>query len=247
MRLTVIGCSDAFSSGGRYHSCYLLDTAQGRLMLDCGGNSPLALKRAGIEMASIDAIVISHCHGDHFGGVPLLFLERMFIERGPKPVEILGPPGIARRMTDLFEALYPSLSSFPKDFEILYRELEPGHTSSWRGIQISAHEVEHYSGSPSLALSISDGDKRFAFSGDSAWCDGVIEAGGGADLYLIECTTFSTKTSVHLDYLTLAEKFDAIGAKRYLLTHMGPEMLGASDKIDTNRCILAEDGLSVVI
>ena len=47
MRLTVIGCSDAFGSGGRYHSCYLLDTAQGRLMLDCGANSPLALKRAG--------------------------------------------------------------------------------------------------------------------------------------------------------------------------------------------------------
>jgi ribonuclease BN (tRNA processing enzyme) len=247
MRLTIIGCSDAFSSGGRYHSCYLLDTAQGRLMLDCGANSPLALKRAGIEMASIDAIVISHCHGDHFGGVPFLLLDRMFIERGPKPVEILGPPGIAPRTTDLFEALYPSLSSFPKDFEILYRELEPRHASSWRGIQISAYEVEHYSGSPSLALSISDGAKRFAFSGDSAWCDGVIEAGRGADLYLIECTTFSTKTPVHLDYLTLAEKFGAIGAKRYLLTHMSPEMLGAADKIDISRCILAEDGLSIVI
>ena len=87
MRLTVIGCSDAFGSGGRYHSCYLLDTAQGRLMLDCGANSPLALKRAGIALTSIDAIVISHCHGDHFGGVPFLFLERMFVERGPKPVE----------------------------------------------------------------------------------------------------------------------------------------------------------------
>ena len=247
MRLTVIGCSDAFSSGGRYHSCYLLDTAQGRLMLDCGANSPLALKRADIEVASIDAIVISHCHGDHFGGVPFLLLERMFVERGPKPVEILGPPGIGRRMTDLFEALYPSLASFPKDFEILYRELEPGQTSSWRGIQISAHEVEHYSGSPSLALSINDGAKRFAFSGDSGWCEGAIKAGRGADLYLIECTTFSTKTAVHLDYLTLAGKFDAIGAKRYLLTHMSPEMLAAADKIDTSRCILAEDGLSVVI
>jgi ribonuclease BN (tRNA processing enzyme) len=247
MRLTVIGCSDAFSSGGRFHSCYLLDTAHGRLMLDCGANSPLALKRAGIELASIDAIVISHCHGDHFGGVPFLFLDRMFVERGPKPVEVLGPSGVERRTTELFEALYPSLSSFPKDFEILYRELEPGNPSSWRGIQLSAYEVDHYSGSPSLALSISDGAKRFAFSGDSAWCAGVIEAGRGVDLYLIECTTFGTKTAVHLDYLTLAEKFETIGAKRYLLTHMSPEMLGAADKIDTSRCILAEDGLSVVL
>jgi ribonuclease BN (tRNA processing enzyme) len=247
MRLTIIGCSDAFSSGGRFHSCYLLDTAHGRLMLDCGANAPLALKRAGIPLTSVDAVVISHCHGDHFGGVPFLFLERMFVEQGPKPVEILGPPGIERRMTDLVEALYPTLSSPPKDFAILYRELEPGRTSSWRGIQISAHEVVHFSGSPSLALSVSDGAKRLAFSGDTSWCGGVIEAGRGADLFLIECTMFSTKSAVHLDYQTIAENFESIGAKRYLLTHMGLEMLAAAGKIDARRCILAEDGLSVDI
>ena len=114
MRLTVIGCSDAFASGGRYHSCYLLDTAQGRLMLDCGANSTLALKRAGIALASIDAIVISHCHGDHFGGVPFLFLERMFIERGPKPVEVLGPPGIARARPIFLKRSIPRFPVFPR-------------------------------------------------------------------------------------------------------------------------------------
>ncbi len=194
MLLTIIGCSDAFGSGGRFHSCYLLDTPQGRLMLDCGANAPLALKRAGIQLDSIDAIAISHCHGDHFGGVPFLFLEKMFVERGSKPVEILGPSGIARRTTELWEALYPTLPSLPRDFEIQYRELEPGRVITWRGVQISAHEVVHYSGSPSLALSFSDGAKRFAFSGDSAWCEGVVEAGRGADLFLVECTTFSTKS-----------------------------------------------------
>lgn len=216
-------------------------------MLDCGANSPLALKRAGIDLMSIDAIAISHCHGDHFGGVPFLFLERMFVERGPKPVEVLGPPGIEGRMTNLLEALYPTLSTTPKDFEILYRELEPRRTSSWRGLQISVHEVEHYSGSPSLALSVDDGAKRFAFSGDSSWCDGVIAAGHEADLYLIECTTFSKKTSMHLDYVTLAEKFENIGAKRYLLTHLSPEMLGAAEKINSSCCLLAEDGMSIEV
>jgi ribonuclease BN (tRNA processing enzyme) len=247
MKLTVIGCSDAFGSGGRYQSCYLLDTSNGRLMLDCGVTSPLALKRAGIKLSSIDAIVISHCHGDHFGGLPFLFLDRMFMERGTKPFEIYGPPGIERRTKDLLEALYPSIGSLPRSFDIVYRELEPGRTSAWRGVGIAAHEVEHFSGSPSLALALSDSEKRFSFSGDSGWCEGVIEAGRGADLYLIECTTFSTKTAMHLDYLTLASKFDKIGAKRYLLTHMSAEMLDASHGIDTKLCILAEDGLSIEI
>jgi ribonuclease BN (tRNA processing enzyme) len=245
MKLTIIGCGDAFGSGGRFHSCYLLETSQGRLMLDCGANSPFALKKAGVAVSSADAIVISHCHGDHFGGLPFLILERMFIERGPKPLEILGPPGIERRTTELFEALYPSLLSVPRAFEIRYRELEPGQTSLWRGIPITAHEVDHFSGSPSLALAFDDGGKRFSFSGDSGWCGGVIEAGRGADLYLVECTTFSTPTAVHLDYRTLAAKFDEIGAKRYLITHMSPETLAAAQKIDRDRCILAEEGLSL--
>jgi ribonuclease BN (tRNA processing enzyme) len=245
MRLSIIGCGDAFGSGGRFHSCYLLETSQGRLMLDCGANSPLALKKAGIAVSSVDAIVISHCHGDHFGGLPFIFIERLFAERGPKPLEIIGPPGIAKRTAELSEALYPSLLSAPREFEIRYRELEPGQTASWRGVSIAAHEVEHFSGSPSLALAIGEGGKRFSYSGDAGWCDGVVEAGRGADLYLVECTTYSTKTAMHLDYLTLSANFDRIGAKRYLLTHMSPEMLDAAKNIDRSRCILAEEGMSL--
>src|SRR5271166_2102548 len=98
MKLTIIGCSDAFNSGGRYHSCYLLDTSKGRLMIDCGANSPLGLKRLGIPFSSVDTVVISHCHGDHFGGLPFLLLDKMFIERDAKPLQILGPPGIESRV-----------------------------------------------------------------------------------------------------------------------------------------------------
>jgi ribonuclease BN (tRNA processing enzyme) len=245
MKLTIVGCGDAFGSGGRFQSCYLLETSQARLMIDCGANSPLAFKRAGRRVSDIDAILISHCHGDHFGGLPFLVIERMFLERGPKPLEIIGPPGIEKRTNELFEALYPSLLSAPKEFEMVYRELAPGRAHSWRGVSITAHEVDHFSGAPSLALAIGDGEKRFAFSGDSAWCGGVVEAGRGADLYLVECTTYATKTRVHLDYETISANFDAIGAKRYLLTHMSPEMLGAAHKIDRSRCIMAEDGLSL--
>ena len=90
MKLTIIGSSDAFGSGGRFHSSYLLETSKGRLLLDCGANSPLALKRAGVTISSIDAVAISHCHGDHFGGLPFLFLDKMFMERGSKPLENLG-------------------------------------------------------------------------------------------------------------------------------------------------------------
>jgi ribonuclease BN (tRNA processing enzyme) len=247
MKLTIAGCSDAFGSGGRFHSCYVLDTSGGRLLLECGANSPLALKRAGIAISSIDAIVISHCHGDHFGGLPFLFLDKMFVERGPKPLEILGPPGIEGRSNALFEAVYPGIRALPCDFSVTYKELFPGAKAPWRGLTISAHEVDHFSGTPSLALSVADEGRILGFSGDSGWCEGVIETGRGADLFLVECTFFSTQAAMHLDYLTLAAKFPEIGAKRYLLTHMSEEMLASSDKIDASRCIAAEDGLSLTV
>ncbi|MGA7327247.1 MAG: MBL fold metallo-hydrolase [Rhodomicrobium sp.] len=247
MRLTVVGCSDAFGSGGRFHSCYLLETSQGRLLVDCGANSPLALKRANIKLSSIDAFLISHLHGDHFGGLPFLFLDKMFVDQSPAPIEILGPPGIEARTVELMECLYPGVYALRRGFDIIYRELEPGQTTRWRGLEIAAYEVQHYSGAPSLAFSIADGEGRFAFSGDSGWCDGVIQAGRRADVYLIECSTYATKTDMHLDYLTLASKFSEIGAKKYLLTHMGEEMLAKLGNIDTVNCIAAEDGLSVAI
>jgi ribonuclease BN (tRNA processing enzyme) len=247
MKLTVIGCGDAFGSGGRFHSCYLLETSKGRLLLDCGANSPLAMKRAGLTVSAIDAVVISHCHGDHFGGLPFLFLDKMFMECGAGPLEILGPPGIAARTEALLECMYPAIKDLPRKFELIYTELPPGQETLWRGLPIRAFEVAHPSGSPSLALSFADGGRRFSFSGDASWCDAVTEAGHGADLYLIECTYFSTKSSMHLDYQTLAAKFGEIGAKRYLLTHMGEEMLAALDKIGTRRCIAAREGLHIEI
>jgi ribonuclease BN (tRNA processing enzyme) len=247
MKLTIIGCGDAFGSGGRFHSSYLLETSKGRLLLDCGANSPLALKRSGLTVASIDAVVISHCHGDHFGGLPFLFLDKLFMERGSKPLEILGPPGIAARTEALLECLYPAIKDLPRTFELVFHELPPGEVTPWRGLPIRAFEVAHASGSPSLALSFADEGRRFAFSGDASWCDGVTLAGRAADLYLIECTYFSTRSSMHLDYLTLAAKFAEIGAGRYLLTHMSEEMLAARDNIDATRCIAAEEGLSVEV
>jgi ribonuclease BN (tRNA processing enzyme) len=245
MKLNVIGCGDAFGSGGRFHSCYMLETSRGRLLLDCGANSPLALKRAGLTVADIDAVVISHCHGDHFGGLPFLFLDKMFLPRGSAPLEILGPPGIQARTEALLECLYPTIKDLPRSFELKFGELPPGQETDWRGLPIRALEVAHPSGSPSLALSFADEGRRFAFSGDASWCDAVTEAGRGADLYLIECTYYSFKSSMHLDYQTLASRFDEIGARRFLLTHMGEEMLASLDKIDAQRCIAAFEGMTV--
>lgn len=243
MQLTVVGCGDAFSAGGRYQSCYLLDHAGGRLMIDCGATSLLALKRAGIALGSIDAILISHLHGDHMGGLPYLFINAVFIDRRTKPLPIIGPRGTRERIETLIEAVYPDGLSNKRAFDMTFTELEAGVEAAIHGMNVLPVEMQHASGAPALGFRITNGGKTFAFSGDTGWCDGVVTVGRGADLYLIECSTYDMKLRMHLDYRTIADHFETIGARRYLLTHMSDDMLASAGRIDRDRCRMAEDGL----
>ena len=69
-----LGSGDAFGSGGRFQTCVLLSSADGQLLLDCGASSLIAMKRLGIDPSTIEAVVLTHLHGDHFAGIPFLIL-----------------------------------------------------------------------------------------------------------------------------------------------------------------------------
>src|SRR5262245_37966991 len=103
MQLTVVGCGDAFGSGGRFNSCYLVESGGKTLALDFGASTMVALKQRGISPNTIDAVVLSHLHGDHFGGLPFLMLDSQFDSRRDKPLTIIGPIGTSERLPALIE------------------------------------------------------------------------------------------------------------------------------------------------
>ena len=65
MKLHILGCGDAFGSGGRNHSGYLVEASDRLFLLDCGPTTLLAMKRAGFDPQRLDVIFLSHLHGDH--------------------------------------------------------------------------------------------------------------------------------------------------------------------------------------
>jgi ribonuclease BN (tRNA processing enzyme) len=75
LEVQFIGSGDAFGSGGRFQTCILLRGSAGPLLIDCGASSLIALRRAGVDPSSIRWIVVSHLHGDHFGGLPFMFMD----------------------------------------------------------------------------------------------------------------------------------------------------------------------------
>ena len=88
VRVTVLGSGDAFGSGGRLHSAYLVESTQRTFLLDCGPSVLQGMKRVARDPSKLDFVLLSHLHGDHFGGVPFLFMEYLYEQPRSRPLVV---------------------------------------------------------------------------------------------------------------------------------------------------------------
>jgi ribonuclease BN (tRNA processing enzyme) len=247
MKLTIVGCGDAFGSGGRMNTCFWLETAKGTLTVDFGASALPALKRLGLDPNRIDAVVLSHLHGDHFGGLPFLLLDAQFLARRQHPLLIAGPPGTKARLDALMEAMFPKSTGSKWKFPWEVQEIGVGVPDDVFGHAIVTAEVIHQSGAPSTALRLSDGDRTFAYSGDTEWTDALLPIARDADLFVCECYGHAGKLTGHLSWQTLRERLGDLGAKRTMITHMNPAMLAKVDEAKAAGVMAAEEGMKVEV
>lgn len=245
MKITIVGSGDAFGSGGRSNTCFWLETAKGTLVVDFGATAPPALKRHGFDPNKIDAIVLSHLHGDHFGGLPFLLLDYQFTLKRERPLLVAGPPGTRERLNAACEVFFPRSTGSKWKYEWRVQEIPVGATADVLGHNVVTAEVVHQSGAPSTALRIADGEKTFAYSGDTEWTDALLPIARGADLFICECYAYAGKVTGHLTWEMLQPKLTALAAKRTMLTHMNETMLEKLDDVRRAGVLLADDGLAL--
>ncbi len=242
MKVHILGCGDAFGSGGRNQSAYLIEANNRFFLLDCGPTTLLAMKRAGFDPKDLDAVFLSHLHGDHFGGLPFLFLEYLYENPRAKPLHLAGPPGTEERIIQLYGVMYgggsPAKEIPPTHFHILH----PGKQSLVEGIQVDPFRVPHQVNEISLALKISCAGKQLLFSGDSAWTEQFVTHARGVDLFLCECCFYDQATTNHMNYLKIKEVLPRLQCKRIVLTHLGEAMLARRNEIEIE---CAEDGMMI--
>ena len=209
--------------------------------MDCGASSLIAMKRAGVDPGGIGAVLLSHLHGDHFGGVPFLILDGQFSRRA-RPLIVAGPPGTRARVEAAMEVLFPGSTSVARRFAVEFTELQPRVATAVGPVSVTGVPVEHASGAPPYALRVQWGGRVVAFSGDTEWTESLVEAATGADLFVCEAYTYETPRRFHLDFRTLAAHRERLACRRLVLTHMGPEMLARRAESGVE---CAEDGLVI--
>jgi ribonuclease BN (tRNA processing enzyme) len=242
MRVQFAGSGDAFGSGGRFQTCIHVSGGGQVLLVDCGATSLVALKAQGLDPHAVDAVAVTHLHGDHFGGLPFLILDGQFSRRSA-PLTIAGPAGTRARLTAAMETLFPGSSLTRRRFGVEVIELPADGTPAAVGAAtVRGWQVEHACGAPPLAVRVDLDGASFAYSGDTEWTPALAHAAQGADLFAVEAYTFDRPVRYHLDYQTLREHRGEIGAERVVLTHMSAAMLG---RLADAELPAAYDGLTV--
>ena len=240
--LTVIGSGDAFGSGGRLNTCYHVKYFGGQFLIDCGATTLSGLKQHGFRIADIDAILITHFHGDHYGGLPFFLLDYSR-QQDAKPLTIISPPGCRARVQGLLDLLYPGslqLDSLLIDF-IEYQPLE---VISTKELIVQTYPMIHVEAALPNAFRINVGNKIISFSGDTEWTPNLIELAKDADLFICQCNFYEKEGKGHLNYQTLVANLQQLAHKRIWLTHFDEEMLANLEHINMD---YAYDGKHILL
>jgi ribonuclease BN (tRNA processing enzyme) len=241
-RVRFLGSGDSFGTGGRFQTCILVEHEDRRVLVDCGATSLVAMKRAGVDPSSIDAVLVTHFHGDHCGGIPYLVLDGQFRKR-ERPLVIAGPPGVRERIRDIFEAALPTSSRTEQRFSVSYVELGEPPTSIG-AFEVVALPVSHLPETSPHGLRIRAGDHVIAYTGDSEWCDALPRLADGADLFIAEAYSIDKRIPQHLSAAALRDHRAELQARRIVLTHPGVETLARAGELEWQ---LADDATEIAL
>ena len=211
LSLTVLGCSGTYAGPGGACSGYLVRSASTTLVVDLGSGA-LANLQDHLDIADLDALVLTHEHPDHWLDLPLLRnAMRYVLDLADLPV--YGTAGTARLAGGLVTEMAPTLHWTTVDAasEVAVGDLRVRFSRT-------DHPVE------TLAVRVDGAGRSLLYSADTGAKWDPVPLGAGVDVLLSEASLPADEEDSfeHLSGRQAGAAAAALGAGRLVLTHIAP-------------------------
>lgn len=225
MRLTILGKSPAWSDAGGACSSYLVTAGDTTLVVDCG-NGAFGKLRERVPYAAVDAVVITHLHGDHtldlvsFAYALTLGPAGQASGARPRLIAPLGAGDFLRRLAGTWGDEELILDAFRLE------EYEPTDEREVDGIAVRSHPVPHIGPTHAIELTSPSGG-RIVFGADGRYSRELTDAARDADILVAEATLGAGGhggEEVHMTAEQAGRLAREAGARRLVLTHVSDEL-----------------------
>lgn len=182
MKIKVIGCGNAFSDKN-FNQSFLIEEGDRKMLIDCGMQTPQALKSAGVDIKDITDIYISHLHADHVGGMENFAFQTYDWANKPTVCNGSGVKLFAndKLMVDMWDKSLrgglESMEGFVATLDTFFvtQPIKPNQPFLWQGWKVEiVQQIHIMSGSmvmPSFGLIFTqEGHKSVYFVTDSQHC-----------------------------------------------------------------------------
>jgi ribonuclease BN (tRNA processing enzyme) len=196
VKVTILGSGTAIPHPQRASPGLAVELGEATALLDPSAGTLHRMARSGLALDRLRWVVFSHFHPDHTGDlVPLLFALRNTQYCPPRPLMLIGPPGLGDLHRAL-EGVYGHWVRLSAD-QVSVVEIQDEELSL-DGWSLRAAPVEH--ADPSIGLRLTDLEQRVVvYSGDSDYCASLVELARDADLAVLEASyPGSSKLAGHL-------------------------------------------------
>ena len=222
LRLTVLGCSSAVPHPAWPAAGFLVDWGSTAILLDVGQGVVRRLE-AILDPRDLAAIVIGPMHADHFLDLAGLRYVYPWGERAVVRLPVHLPPGGARRMDALAEAISERPAFFDAAYDMV--EYDPDVPLSIGPLTVTFRRGRHYIPAWAMAVEAPDG-ARLVYTGDTGPSDSIVDFARDADLLMVEAgLRSSADDDPERGHLTAEEAIElatAANARSTLLVHYAP-------------------------
>jgi ribonuclease BN (tRNA processing enzyme) len=220
MKITILGSGTAVPSLERNSSGVLIQEEGINTLVDFGYGTLKQLLHLEITYHDIDRIFFTHNHPDHICDlVPFLFGARYRPSARKKDLEIVAGPGFQEFLDTLMSAFKHWL--IPTEYQLHVTEIDEG-SQKFGCHQVSFNKVQHIDMSRGYRFENSDG-KSVALSGDTDYCQSMVELGRETELMILECAMpDEEKIAGHLTPSLAGKLAQEASCKTLCLTHFYP-------------------------